>query len=79
MSGPRKPDDAELRARLTDEQYRVTQEKGTERAFTGRLLHNKETGVYACVVCGSELFESKTKYDSGSAGRRSGCRWPATA
>ena len=38
------PDEAELRARLTDEQYRVTQEKGTERAFTGGLLHNKETG-----------------------------------
>jgi len=70
MSGPRKPDPAELRARLTDEQYRVTQEKGTERPFTGGLLHNKERGVYACVVCGSELFESSTKYDSGSG-------WPS--
>ena len=66
MTGSRKPDEAELRARLTDEQYRVTQEKGTERAFTGGLLHNKESGVYACVVCGSELFESTAKYDSGS-------------
>ena len=45
MTGSRKPDEAELRARLTDEQYRVTQEKGTERAFTGTLLHNKESGV----------------------------------
>ena len=48
MTGARKPDEAELRARLTDEQYHVTQEKGTERAFTGGLLHNKESGVYAC-------------------------------
>jgi len=70
MTGARKPDEAEIRARLTDEQYRVTQEKRTERAFTGRLLHNKESGVYACVVCGSELFESTAKYDSGSG-------WPS--
>ena len=80
MTGARKPDEAELRARLTDEQYRVTQEKGTECAFTGGLLHNKESGVYACVVCGSELFESTAKYDSGyPAGRHSGSRWRATA
>jgi peptide-methionine (R)-S-oxide reductase len=58
------------RARLTDEQYRITQQKGTERPFTGRLLHNKERGVYACVVCGAELFASYTKYDSGSG-------WPS--
>ena len=70
MTGSRKPDEAELRARLTDEQYRITQEKGTERAYTGPLLHNKESGVYGCVVCGSELFESSTKYDSGSG-------WPS--
>jgi peptide-methionine (R)-S-oxide reductase len=70
MTGSGKPDEAELRARLTDEQYRITQEKGTEPAFTGALLHNKESGVYACVVCGSELFESSTKYDSGSG-------WPS--
>jgi peptide-methionine (R)-S-oxide reductase len=70
MTGSRKPDEAELRPRLTDEQYRVTQEKGTERAFTGGLLHNKESGVCACVVCGSELFESTAKYDSGSG-------WPS--
>ena len=38
---------------LTDEQFRITQDKATERAFTGRYLHNKETGVYACVVCGA--------------------------
>jgi peptide-methionine (R)-S-oxide reductase len=60
----------DLRARLTDEQYRITQQKGTERAHTGRYLHNKDTGVYACVVCGAELFASDTKYDSGSG-------WPS--
>lgn len=59
-----------LRARLTDEQFRITQLKGTERAFTGHLLHNKQHGTYACVVCGTELFASDTKYDSGSG-------WPS--
>ena len=59
-----------LRARLTEEQIQVTQRKGTERAFTGRLLHNKAQGVYTCVVCGTELFASDTKYDSGSG-------WPS--
>src|SRR5262245_5228887 len=65
-----KPSDAELRARLTPEQYHVTQEKGTERAFTGRYAHHKDKGVYTCVVCGAELFSSKEKYDSGSG-------WPS--
>ncbi|MGL6224281.1 MAG: peptide-methionine (R)-S-oxide reductase MsrB [Steroidobacteraceae bacterium] len=59
-----------LRARLTEEQIQITQRKGTERAFTGRLLHNKAQGVYTCVVCGAELFASDTKYDSGSG-------WPS--
>jgi peptide-methionine (R)-S-oxide reductase len=63
-------DEAGLRARLTDEQFRITQQKGTERPFTGRYLHNKAPGVYACVVCGTELFTSDTKYDSGSG-------WPS--
>lgn len=65
-----KPDDAELRKRLTPEQYHVTQEKGTERAFTGRYTYNKDRGVYACLVCGAELFSSEQKYDSGSG-------WPS--
>jgi len=65
-----KPSDAELRARLTPEQYQVTQEKGTERAFTGQYAYNKDTGVYSCVVCGNELFSSEQKYDSGSG-------WPS--
>jgi peptide-methionine (R)-S-oxide reductase len=62
--------EAALRARLTEEQIQITQHKGTERAFTGRLLHNKAQGVYTCVVCGTELFASDTKYDSGSG-------WPS--
>jgi len=61
---------APLRSRLTDEQFHVTQRKGTEPPFTGRYLHNKATGVYACVVCGTELFASDAKYDSGSG-------WPS--
>ena len=63
-------DDDELRARLGEEQFRITQQKATERPFTGRYLHNKDNGVYACVVCGAELFASDTKYDSGSG-------WPS--
>jgi peptide-methionine (R)-S-oxide reductase len=69
MSVDAKTDD-ELKRRLTDEQYRVTQEKGTERPFTGRWLDNKEGGVYSCVVCGQELFSSEHKFDSGSG-------WPS--
>ena len=62
--------EAEWRRELTQEQYYVTRQKGTERAFTGELCDNKEQGVYRCVCCGSELFSSETKYDS-----RSG--WPS--
>jgi len=65
-----KPTDAEIRARLTPEEFHVTQEKGTERAFTGKYAYNKDKGVYACVVCGNELFSSEQKYDSGSG-------WPS--
>lgn len=62
--------EAEWRRELTEEQYHVTRQKGTERAFTGEYCDNKEQGVYRCVCCGSELFSSETKYDS-----RSG--WPS--
>ena len=62
--------DRELRAKLSDEQYRVTQEKGTERAFTGAYVDHKGDGTYRCVCCEAELFSSEHKYDSGSG-------WPS--
>jgi len=62
--------DAELRERLTPEQYTVTQQAGTERAFTGKYWDTKDDGVYHCIVCNEELFTSDTKYDSG-------CGWPS--
>ncbi len=55
---------------LDELQYRVTQEKATEAPFSGKLLHNKDEGTYACVACGNKLFSSQTKYDSGSG-------WPS--
>ena len=60
----------ELQRRLTPEQYRITQEKGTERAFAGEYNDHKADGVYRCVVCGEPLFSSSAKYDSGSG-------WPS--
>lgn len=62
--------DEEWRAALTPEQYRITRQKGTERAFTGEYHDNKEEGVYRCVACGTPLFSSETKYDSGTG-------WPS--
>ncbi len=70
MSKRQRPDAAELRSRLTEEQYRITQQKGTEPAFSGRYVYNKAAGIYACVCCGAELFGSDTKFDSGSG-------WPS--
>ena len=64
------PSDAELRSRLTPQQYEVTQHKATEPPFTGALTYNKGKGLYSCVCCGQELFNSDTKYDSGSG-------WPS--
>ena len=62
--------DEQWRASLTPEQYHVTREKGTERAFTGEYEANKDAGTYRCVCCGNTLFESDTKYASGSG-------WPS--
>lgn len=60
----------DLKQRLTDEQYLVTQRKGTERAFTGKYVDHKADGTYACICCGARLFSSDHKYDSGSG-------WPS--
>ena len=62
--------ESEWRAELTPEQYRIMREKGTERAFTGEYWDNHDSGVYRCASCGTELFNSETKYDSGSG-------WPS--
>ena len=60
----------EWRARLGPDRYAVLRRGGTERAGTGALLHNKATGVYQCGACGSDLFRSDTKFESGSG-------WPS--
>ena len=60
----------DLKAKLSDEQYEITQHKGTERAFTGKYVDHKEDGTYRCVCCDAELFSSEHKYDSGSG-------WPS--
>ena len=55
---------------LSAEAYKILRKKGTEPPFTGKLLHNKEKGIYSCAACGNNLFSSDTKFDSGSG-------WPS--
>lgn len=64
------PTDAELRARLSPEQYQVTRCSATERPFSGRYWDEKAAGTYHCICCGNALFSSSGKYDSGSG-------WPS--
>ena len=62
--------DEEWKKELTPEQYRILREKGTERAFTGEYWDNHEDGIYLCAGCGEPLFDSNTKFDSGTG-------WPS--
>lgn len=62
--------DAEWRSQLSDEQFQVTRQKGTERAFTGEYWNHTEDGIYECVCCGAKLFSSDNKFESG-------CGWPS--
>jgi peptide-methionine (R)-S-oxide reductase len=60
----------EWKKKLSPEEYHVLREKGTEHAFSGKLLHNKKKGMYVCAACGNELFSSEAKFDSGTG-------WPS--
>lgn len=62
--------DEEWKKELSPEEYKILREKGTERAFTGKYWNNFELGTYVCAACGTELFESDTKFESG-------CGWPS--
>jgi len=70
MTNYTKPSDAELRAKLSPEQYKVTQQEGTERPFANAYWNNKQAGIYVDLVSGEPLFSSLDKYDSGTG-------WPS--
>jgi peptide-methionine (R)-S-oxide reductase len=70
MQKSTKPEDPELKARLTAEEYQVTQCSATERPFTGKYWDHKGVGMYQCIVCHTPLFKSDTKFDSGTG-------WPS--
>lgn len=62
--------EAEWREQLSPEQFRITRKHGTERAFTGPFVDNKDEGTYSCICCGKALFDAETKFDSGTG-------WPS--
>ena len=70
MTDKVKKTDAEWQQQLSPEQFKVTRKKGTERAFSGEYHDNKKPGTYKCICCGTELFKSEAKYDSGTG-------WPS--
>jgi peptide-methionine (R)-S-oxide reductase len=70
MNEPKTKTDRDWRESLTPEQYQVLREKGTEPPFTGKYVHTKDDGTYRCAACGTELFSSDTKFESGTG-------WPS--
>lgn len=70
MTGKPDPKEDKWRQKLTPDQYRITREKGTEPAFTGKYHDSAEPGIYKCVCCGTPLFDSDAKFNSGTG-------WPS--